>query len=370
MTLLFVAPLTSIHSKRWIEYFAGLPDIDVHVATFSKPSVEIAGARIHTLEIPGRNQNLLSYYFKVYRPFSKEVKKLVRSIAPDVIHIHWFDFKHSFFCGLDGIPVIATAWGSDILAPPKGNLIHSFAVRKILKKADIITCDAEHLRDAMIKKGAPASKVSVIFFGTDLTIFNPERRDPNLAAELGFDPSSKLVISLRALRPIYNIETFVLAMPKILEKKPEARFVIVGDGEEREMLEQRAKELAVDSAVRFTGRLSDEDLQRYTASADVYVSTSLSDGGLAASTAEAMACSVPVVVSDFGNNRDWVEPGQTGLLFPLEDSSTLAEQVISLLDDPQKASEIGQNGMRTIDERNNYHREMEKVLQMYQRLSA
>jgi glycosyltransferase involved in cell wall biosynthesis len=173
-------------------------------------------------------------------------------------------------------------------------------------------------------------------------------------------------LSLRALNPIYDIATFIKAIPLILQEFKEARFIIVGDGIEKANLIRLVQDLGVTDSIRFTGRLSNEDLERYTASADIYVSTSLSDGGLAASTAEAMASAVPVVITDFGNNAEWIEHGRAGCLFPLRDYTALANNVLYLLKNPEKAFEMSSLGKEIIFERNNWHKEMGKINLMYQ----
>jgi glycosyltransferase involved in cell wall biosynthesis len=240
----------------------------------------------------------------------------------------------------------------------------------VLRRADIITCDADHMVDAMVRLGADRGQIRIVYFGTDLTRFNEGRRDAGLAAQLGFPANAPLVISLRALKPVYDVETFVRAAARVAREMPAARFVVVGDGPERQRLEALARELGVAEIVRFTGRLSDADLQRYTASATVYVSTSLSDAGLAASTSEAMACAVPVVITRFGNNGDWVQEGLTGSLFGLKDDEELARKVLALLKAPELARSVAVAGRKVIEERNNWHREMEKVERLYEHLIA
>jgi len=365
MKILFVAPLHSIHSKRWIQFFADRGH-DIHVVSFVKPTVQLQNVKISILEHSSSLPRFISFipHFFATR---KKLKKIITSFSPDVVHIHWIDIYAYIVLRftLGRIFTMATAWGSDILIRPKKKILAKFYMSWVLKKMDLITVDASHLKDAIVKFGADPDRIKIIFFGTNLADFNDSKRDENLATEIGFDKSNKLIISLRALRLVYNVETFIRAIPLIHEKAPHARFVVVGDGSERDMLEALVDTLHIREIVRFSGRLSDADLQRYTATADIYVSTSLSDDGLAASTAEAMACKVPVVVTDFGNNRDWVEHEVSGLLFPLRDFNKLAEHIVFLLNNQDKSRQMALNGYDVIDTRNNYHREMEKIEKLY-----
>ena len=118
----------------------------------------------------------------------------------------------------------------------------------------------------------------------------------------------------------------------------------------------------------FIGRYLNSDLPKMLRSADVYVSTSLSDAGIAASTAEAMASGLPVVITDTGENRRWVEEGESGFVVAARDSSALAEKLILLLKDFQKRADMGQAARAVIVERNNYVREMEKMEVLYRDL--
>lgn len=368
MRILFVAPLDSIHSKRWISYFVE-KNHDVHVISNSDDIIEIPDIKKYILKPPVRKVPLL-LNFREYGRFNQEIKKTINEINPDLIHIHWINTYAYRIVTVSQKPIIATAWGSDILISPEKYLRFKWAIKRTLKKVNILTCDAVHLRDRMVRLGANKDKIHIIFFGTNLKEFNPGKRDISLRTELGFNPDCKLIISLRALRPIYNVETFIRAIPIVVNQFQNVNFVVVGDGDERKMLEQLSCELGINDKIKFVGRLSDDQLQRYTASADIYVSTSLSDGGLAASTAEAMACEVPVVITDFGNNRDWVEHNKTGLLFPLKDYNKLAENIIYLLRNSEIARQLGQEGMKIIKERNNYHKEMQKVEDLYVKMIA
>ncbi|HRZ39625.1 MAG TPA: glycosyltransferase family 4 protein, partial [Candidatus Omnitrophota bacterium] len=237
-----------------------------------------------------------------------------------------------------------------------------------LPQGSLFICDARHLKDKLIELGADQAKVQLIYFGTDVRKFHPDRKDRSIWKELGFEEGVSIVLSLRALKPIYDVRTFILSIPEILREYGSARFVAVGRGEEKPKLVQLVQELGITEKVRFLEGLSDEAMQKVVASADVYVSTSLSDGGLAASTAEAMACEVPVVVTDFGENGKWVENGVSGFLFPLSDHRELAQKVVDLLKDPAYAKDIARAGRRVIEERNNYYKEMEKTEALYEKI--
>jgi glycosyltransferase involved in cell wall biosynthesis len=368
--ILYVAPLSSIHSRRWIGFFRDRGH-EVHVLSFAREAgPQIEGVTHHEL-VPSPKRLPLPLDWIITKPaFFRSLRSHVDDIAPDVVHVHWIDFFAYAMARARVQPLLLTAWGSDILIKPRESLKVRYLVRTSLRHARRITCDADHMRDAIVALGAERARVEVINFGTDCRAFSPDGRDPNLARELGFPAGSPLVISLRQLKPIYDITTFIRAMPHVLARMPAARFVIASDGPDRADLERLASDGGVANAVRFTGYLSDEDLRRFTASADVYVSTSLSDGGIAASTAEAMAAGVPVVVTDFGDNGAWVRDGDTGFLFPCSDHLRLADRLSLLLGDGDMRRAIGARARRLILERNDRETEMCKVEKLYRQCAA
>jgi glycosyltransferase involved in cell wall biosynthesis len=122
--------------------------------------------------------------------------------------------------------------------------------------------------------------------------------------------------------------------------------------------------------VRFVGWISNDELPRYLASSDIYVSTSLSDAGLSASTAEAMACGLPVIVTDSGENRVWIEDGKNGFVVPLANPKILAEKIIYLIKNKDIKARFGEINRKIIEERNNYYKEMAKMERIYEEILA
>ncbi len=380
LKLCYLADANSVHTQRWVRYFAE-QGYQVHLLSFRPfegDEAAIPNIRLWPLSVmrqlgtikfspamrgwaPIRALNLVSTLLQISR--------IIRHLSPDVLHAH-FVSDNGILGALTGIhPFILTAWGSDVVIAPQKSALMKWAVQFALRRADHITCDAQHMVERMVELGTAREKIDVIYFGTDTRRFAPEQRDARLRNQLHLDTDAPMVISLRSLRPLYDIESLVRAAPLILEQVPQARLIIAGDGEQRNDLENLAASLGVSEQILFVGAIPNSDLPRYLASADVYVSTSLSDAGLAASTAEAMACGLPVVITDFGDNRQWVQDGEGGFLIPLKSPTVLAEKVVHLLKNPDLRTRWGQINRRVIEERNNYHKEMAKVERIYLRLA-
>ena len=122
--------------------------------------------------------------------------------------------------------------------------------------------------------------------------------------------------------------------------------------------------------VQFVGLLNQAELPRFFTTLDVYVSTSLSDAGISASTAEAMASGQAVVVSDSGENNLWIDDGSSGFVVPVKSPDVLAAKLVELLLGPSLRVSFGERARRTITERNDYYREMSKMGALYEELAA
>ena len=237
----------------------------------------------------------------------------------------------------------------------------------LLRKANVVTCDAWHMMEEVLELGVPKKKIYIINFGIDTNRFCPlpvswEIRDKY---QLGNSP---VVFSLRNFEPVYDIPTLLRAIPIVLKSHPQTLFMLIGHGSLEKELKRLAVDLGIEGAVRFIGFVPNLQLPTTLCSLDVYVSTSLSDAGIAASTAEAMACGIPVIVTDSGENLRWIENGNNGYIFPTSSSENLANCISVLLMDDKLRKKIGLAGRLTIKEKNDYFNEMNKMNYIYRQL--
>jgi glycosyltransferase involved in cell wall biosynthesis len=358
MKLVYLASGKSIHTQRWVNYFVDR-DYEVHLITDAPYNYK--SLQVHTLKNYSGNRvlNLLIWAIRI--------KKMVKELNPDILHGHYVTSYGSLGACAAFHPFVITVWGSDILVEPKRFPLLKPVVKSVLKRADLITCDGEHVKGPLTNLGADPGKINIIFFGTDVKRFSPEKRDSKLLERLGV-AHCPVIISTRKLEPIYDIPSLINAVPLVLKEFPSAKFIITGDGSQKEVLKNLAASLGVSSSVIFVGDIPNAELPGYLASADVYVSTSTSDAGLSAGTAEAMACGLPVIVTDFGDNRGWVEDGVNGFVVPTHDPASLFDKIVYLLKNRETGRTFGMKSRKIIEERNNYHKQMDKVDNLYQEL--
>ena len=267
------------------------------------------------------------------------LRRCLDSIKPDVL-VSSFAVSYGFYGALSHYsPSILLVWGSDVLVAPRLFPLR-FMAKYALTKADAVITDSQTEQDACVSLGCDPNRI-VRFPWTDLQPMYSEVQRNELLQEknrrefrkkLGWSEDDPIIISTRWHEPVYDVESLILAIPRIIQEAKNARFLILGSGNLTEKLKRQAQALQVKDYVRFLGKIPQSEMAKHLMMSDIYVSTSLSDG-TSASLLEAMACQLPVVVTDILANREWLENGKSGELVPLKDPESLAKSIVKLLKD-------------------------------------
>jgi glycosyltransferase involved in cell wall biosynthesis len=183
---------------------------------------------------------------------------------------------------------------------------------------------SDSTRDDLVRRGLPATHISVVPPGVDHAAYHPGEAPHERAP---------LVLWIGRLEHYKRVDVMIDAMAEIRRRVPEARLAIVGAGGARTDLERRVQRQGLADAVEFTGFIDEEAKIAWLRRAAVLVSTSAKEGwGL--TVIEGNACGTPSVASDVPGLRDSVRDGETGLLVPHGDPERLADAVVRILDDP------------------------------------
>ncbi len=365
MRICFIGEGTSIHIQRWLNFFSGRGH-EIHlISSHFPPDYEGYDSKIqfHQLgKLAPQIWSVSRYPSGVRWLF--QVREYIRKIKPDVLDAH-FITVHGYLGAISGFhPLILTAWGSDVLIAPVRNPAHRFLTQYSLKKADIAVCDSETVKKGLLALGTEPDKIRIIYNGIDTRQFNPGQSNRALVEKLGAD-KGPVIISIRHLSPAYNVEMLIKAIPLVLEKVPDAKFIIGGDGIQRAYLEDMVSSLGVADNTRFTGYIPHEELPQYLASADIYVSTSLADS-TSLSLQEAMSSGLAPVVTDLPANREWVTDGENGFIVAKDNVLALAEKVVYLINNREVREKWGSTGREIIQARAEYEKEMAKAEKLYQ----
>lgn len=186
--------------------------------------------------------------------------------------------------------------------------------------------------------------------------------------EFGFPADARIVSTIGALHPRKSHELFVDAACLIARQAPEARFLIVGGGEQHEDLQRQAHAKGLDGKLVLTGVR--DDVARLLAATDVYVKPGIVEGFIGITVLEALALGKPVVAFETEDVKLALTHGVTGLVAANADVADLAEKIVYLLRNPQHGLELGDAGRQVVVEKFHFGLLAQRLEQFYQRMLA
>jgi glycosyltransferase involved in cell wall biosynthesis len=220
------------------------------------------------------------------------------------------------------------------------------------------------IADDMDRMGIGRGKTTIVRLGLQLDHLRQGRRGV-LRRDLGIPESAPVVGIVGRLVPIKAHDLFLDAAELILARLPNARFVIVGDGDLWDQLHREVSRRGVEASVSLTGWR--QDLADVYADLDVVVCCSRNEG-TPVCLIEAGAASRPVVGTLVGGMPDIITAGVNGLLVPFGDAPSLADAVVRILETPGLAQEMGAAGQRAAFERHGAERMVADLRSLYERL--
>ena len=288
------------------------------------------------------------------------IKRNLLRVKPDALIGCWAS-TYGFYSAYSNFhPFILLVWGSDVLIFPQRYFPLKALVIYSLRKADVVIVDSEVQREAVIKLGCEPQKI-VKFPWVNLKGFKrDERKGREIRRECGWGDDDIVVISLRNHKPIYGVEFLINAIPHIIKKNKDIKFLILGEGPLTNFFKAKAEEFIKSGHVKFIGTVPHEKVVDYLSTADIYVSTSFSDG-TSASLLEAMACSLPPVVTEIYGNKEWVEDGVNGFLVPIANFKKLAEKILLLANDHKLRKELQAKTEEAVRTRVNWRKNIQEL---------
>ena len=345
LKILFLAPGTSSHSFKWIDFFSKKHEIH----WFYEASLRSKINNIKFYKI--RN----GIYF-IFQPIIFFIKVLI--IKPDLIHIHSIS-KNLFISFLAVIflkkKIILNPWGSDIFFP---NLIVRFLQKFIVH--NMIITDSFIIKNKFKKK----NKVFKINFGVDLKFFNKGNKKLS---------QKKIIFCPRGYDPIYNqflVLNFINNHKHILNK---LLFVFSGSIHKKEFIifKKFIKKNKLEKIINLKGNLNKQEYKRYLINSFLVISASKSDAGLSSSIAEAMSSECLVLCSNNRDNPLWIKNNLNGFLFKDDNASDFKKMFFFILSLSKKEiKKIQLKARSTQVNKNNFLLEMEKVKKIYQKISV
>ncbi len=256
-------------------------------------------------------------------------------------------------------PLFGLSWGFDLVQAHERNQDLTW----ITELSGLIV-DSQHTREIALDAGMPTERIHTIPWGVDLTTFTPAGPLADLT-EFGIPAANKVVLSLRALEPLYRVEDIVRGFAHLVHEFPDTHLVIGNDGSLRVTLEDLVQVLGLQDRVSFIGALPEVVLPGLLRAAAAYVTASEVDGS-SVTLLQAMASGTAVVASNTPGNSEWITPGTSGLLFQVADPTDLAAALGKVLDSGGggTSNKLGSSARKVVEERADWARNSNQLAQI------
>ena len=201
------------------------------------------------------------------------------------------------------------------------------------------------VRDILMSGGVPKDRIDIVFSGIHHDKFSGDHNGDGFRKDIGVNPDEILIGNIGALTDHKGHKYLIDAAPKVIEKIPDVRFIIVGKGELRNFLEKRIRDNGLQNRVILTGYR--DDIGDCLKALDLFALSSHLEG-LCTSILDAMLMKVPVVATRTGGVPDAVIHKETGLLAEPKNPGALADAIIKLLENEQWREEFTEAAYRRV----------------------
>ena len=336
----------------------GLKDRDCRAELVAQPGSVLAeraratGITVHPIRMRGEAD-----LFAVRR-----IAGLISRERFDIVHMH-ASHSHALGCMACAFNRLPLCIVSRRVINPIRRYPWSPSILKYRWRVDHYIAISEAVKDVLAAGGVDRKKVSIVHSGVE------PRSGPDSHIEarrsLGIPADAKLVGNVGALVDHKGQRFLVEAVPLVLRDMPSTKFIIVGDGELRGFLQALASQLGVDGAIMFPGFQSGAN--RYISALDIFVAPSLMEG-LNTSILDAMMLQRSVIGTTVGGIPEIIENEKTGLLVPPKDARKLADAILDLLANAEKAENLALAGHRKAMDKFTADRMIEGTIAVYENL--
>lgn len=269
------------------------------------------------------------------------LSKIIRKEKIKIIHAHWLVpqclaaiIYKKIFCS--EIKIIGTIHGSD-LAKIKNKRIKEF----ILNNLDLIAVVSSELKNEVNKLNLKKElRIEIIPMGVDGKKFNPCKKQEWIKEK--YEIKDSFLLFAGRLSEEKGVKYLLRAMPKVIEKNNKIKLIIIGDGHLKTKLQKEVADLKIGGNVLFLGKISNDELPPYFATADIFIGPSEREGfGLV--FAEALMSKTPVISSDLKTISDIINE-ETGISINVKDTEKFSDAIINLLSDEEKRKKKSEKG--------------------------
>jgi glycosyltransferase involved in cell wall biosynthesis len=292
------------------------------------------------------------------------IRQLSTQTHADIVHAHGYkaDIYSYFALRSSDIPLVSTChtwYDNNRLVTLYGK-----ADRLVLRNYAAVVAVSDEVKQRLLKAGVREDKIHLVRNGIDLRPFdNASPSLPNATVK-GHPPIVGLIGRLSVEK---GVDIFLHAAAHVLVELPSAKFVVVGEGPDRDKLESLIDELKLRQNVSMLGRR--DDMPSVYASLDIMVSASRQEG-LPMAILEGMASSLPIIATPAGDVPVMIRDGQTGVMVPPENARLLASAIVALLQNPAQRERLGAAARKLIEDEFSADRMTADYLRVYAKAAS
>ena len=351
---------------------------DVHLFTLDFPGApeyeEMDGIKVYRASTELGHPNFLTWVLMFNHFLSKRMADVTKTVDFDVMHVHdWLaafsgiSFKHYL-----KKPIVLTMHSTEVGRAQGLHSPDSFSINGIewwaTYEADRVIVCSHSMKDEICNHfNLPREKVDIIPNAIDASKYDIPVDRGAVRQRYGVGWGEKLILCVGRLVPQKGVEYFIRAIPLIAKKYPEAKFIIVGEGWSRDLLEEEARASGHANKITFTGFASDKQVIELMTSADTLVVPSIYEPfGIVA--LEGMATGVPVVASRVGGLAEVIDHDKTGIFVYPRSPESLAWGIDKVLSDPDNAKMLTKNAKEKLHKAYSWEAVAMKTVEVYKKV--
>jgi len=276
--------------------------------------------------------------------------------------------RSAFLVALTGFhPLVTMSWGYDLLMDVHRGRAWEWVTRFTLRRSDALVGDCDTIRDLAVQYGMAPDRIVTFPWGANIRKYTPlpPGETSSLRERLGWGRDTFVLLSTRGWAPIYGVEDLASAFVRAARRRPELRLLMLGNGPLASSIRRIFKNGGVEDRVHFPGQVPQAKLPDYYRAADLYISTSHSDG-TSISLLEALACGLPVLLTDIPGNREWVtRPGEIGWLFRDGDVAALTDGILRAVETREQLPAMRRAARRLAESRADWEQNFPRLFDAY-----
>ena len=381
MRLLFVTDARSPTALNWIRHFIERGD-DVYIASTFPCNLDIAIKRLEIIPVafssvkkssqrPGsassRTLSLRTAIRQWFGPLTirraaGQLHRYIEEVKPDLVHAMRIPYEgmitSSALNGGNAPPLVISIWGNDFTLHAPSSPLMSHYTRRTMQVADALHSDCN--RDVRLAHewGFGEEKPNLVIPGNGgirSDIFYPPER-------LGEEP---VVLNPRGVRPYVRNDSFFKAIPLVLKKHPNTKFICTSMAGESQAV-QWIRELKIEAAVELLAPIPNAEMANVYRRAQILVSPSIHDG-TPNTLLEGMACGCFPVAGDLESIREWITPNKNGLLFDSTNPQSIADAIIEAIENKNLREKAAGLNQEIISAKAEYANNMDRADKFYKK---